>query len=342
MFDGGHRARLGPPGGAHSYTAPVADLPSFDASEVARSVSMVQAIAALRDRFARGPGHIARGAHPASGGELLVMPAVDGTVAGVKLLMLQPANAARNEPTIQGTYVLFDAALGRPVALLDGGALTRLRTPAASAIATDALARADAVSLGIVGSGPQAVAHVEAVLCVRPGIDRIVVASRTSANAAAVVASLREDTAFEHVTGGRSITTGSIDDAAGCDIVCVATRATEPVVTAAMVRPGTHVNAVGAYRADMRELSTDLLARATVTVDELDAAREEAGDLIIPASTGAWSWDRVAGDLRTLAAGTTVRTSDDEITIFKSVGLAVEDLVIASLVASQHGLLSDS
>ncbi|MEO6125143.1 MAG: ornithine cyclodeaminase family protein [Ilumatobacteraceae bacterium] len=306
----------------------MADLLVYDAADIARSVSMAAAIDGLRRCFAAGPTHIARDAYPAAGGEFLVMPAVDADSAGVKLLMIQPANLSRDEPTIQGTYVLFDAARGRPVALLDGAALTRLRTPAASAIATDALARHDTTSLGIIGSGPQAAAHIEAILCVRPGIERVVVASRTTANAASAVAALEDI--------GPTLAVGSIDEAAACDIVCVATRATDPVLTAAMVRPGSHINAVGAYRADMRELSTDLLNASTVTVDELHAAQDEAGDLVIPAHAGEWSWDRVAGDLRTISIGATRRSSVAEITVFKSVGLAVEDLVIARLVVSAN------
>lgn len=302
----------------------MAELRSYDAADIDRSVSMAATIAALRDCFAGAPSHIERGAHPAAGGEFLVMPAVDGAAAGVKLLMVQPANADRGEPTIQGTYVLFDADRGRPVALLDGTALTRLRTPAASAIATDALARDDVSTLGIIGSGPQAAAHIEAMLCVRPAIETIVVASRNPANAAAVVASITR--------ADREVIVGSIEQAAGCDIVCVATRSSEPVVTAAMVRPGTHINAVGAYRANMRELSADLLRAATVTVDELHAAHDEAGDLIMAVAAGGWSWDRVAGDLHTMSGGTTRRTHPAEITVFKSVGLAVEDLVVARLV----------
>ena len=310
-------------------------LHSYDADDIARLVSMADTIAALRRCFTDAPGHIARGAYPAAaGGEFLVMPAVDGDAAGIKLLMVQPANERRGEPTIQGTYVLFDTERGRPVALLDGAALTRLRTPAASAVATDALAGADATSLGIIGSGPQAAAHIDAMLCVRPGIEQIVVASRTHANAAAVVATVNAK-ALRTVGATRPrVAVGSIDQAAACDIVCTATRSTEPLVTASMVRPGVHVNAVGAYRADMRELSPDLLQGATVTVDDLHAAQDEAGDLIIPVATGQWSWDLVAGDLHTLSAGSTRRTTADEITVFKSVGLAVEDLVVARLVVA--------
>ena len=303
-------------------------LPSIDATDIANAVSMRAAIGALREAFATHPAHIARSAYPAAGGDLLVMPAVDDRAAGIKLLMVQPRNVDRGEPVIQGTYVLFDADAGAPVALLDGAALTSLRTPAVSAVATDALSRLDARSLGIIGSGPQCIGHAEAMLCVRPGLDTIVIASRSPANSGAAIATIGDD----------RVIAGTYGDAASCDIVCTATRATEPLVTAAMVRPGAHINAVGAYRPDMRELAGDVIGQSTVVVDELDAAHDEAGDLIRAAAEG-WSWDRVAGDLADVCAGRVARRGTDEITLFKSVGLAFEDLVIARLAAQATNLL---
>ncbi|MCU1397194.1 MAG: Ornithine cyclodeaminase [Acidimicrobiales bacterium] len=311
-------------------------LPSFDAEDINRLTPMRVAIDALRTCFAARPTHIARTPLAASDGEFMLMPAVDGDVAGIKLLMIQPKNIDRGRPVIQGTYVLFNADAGEPVALFDGAALTNLRTPAISAVATDGLARQDARTLGIIGSGPQALGHVDAMLCVRPEITDIVVASRTAANAAAVVAAI---TADGRRVGNRSVTVGDYAMAAACDVVCTATRSTEPLVDATMVRPGTHLNAVGAYRTDMRELATDLVAASTVVVDELHAAHEEAGDLVLAIADGGWSWDLLAGDLADVAAGVLSRTRADEITLFKSSGLAVEDLVIARIVAAEMNLL---
>ena len=303
-------------------------LPSIDATDIAAAVSMRAAIDGLRSAFASRPAHIARTSHSAAGGELLLMPAVDERAAGIKLLMVQPRNIDRGVPVIQGTYVLFDADAGVSIALLDGAALTSLRTPAVSAVATAALARVDARSLGVFGSGPQCVGHVDAILCVRPDIESIVVASRTPAHAAAAVEAIADD----HVV------VGSATEAAACDIVCTATRSATALVTAAMVRPGTHINAVGAYRPDMREIASDLVEGSNVVVDDLHAAREEAGDLILAATEG-WSWDRVAGDLADVCCGALTRRGADEITLFKSVGLAYEDLVIARLVAHEMNLL---
>ncbi len=310
-------------------------LRSFDNDEIRRLAPMGAVIEALRECFAHRPGHIARAGYAVAGGEFLLMPAVDTDAAGIKLIMIQPANAALGKPIIQGTYVLINAAAGNPEAILDGAALTNLRTPAISALASDVLARADSTTLGIIGSGPQALGHVEAMRCVRPGITDIVVASRNPANAATIADQISSD---PNLAPSGSVTVGDYAAAAACDIVCTATRSTEPLLQLDMIRPGTHINAVGAYRTDMRELSTELVAACTVVVDEIDAAHHEAGDLALAVADGGWSWDRVAGDLADLSAGRLKRTSPTEITFFKSVGLAVQDLVVARLVAHSNEL----
>ena len=154
-------------------------LPYIDADQLFGLVPLTDALSALSSCFAAAPAHVDRVHSHAGGGEFLVMPAAAGDVAGVKLVGIQPANPRRGLPIIQGVYVLFDMRIGQPVALLDGAALTTLRTPMISALATDALARDDARTVGIIGTGPQAVAHVHAMRVVRPDIDRVVVAGRT-------------------------------------------------------------------------------------------------------------------------------------------------------------------
>lgn len=262
------------------------------------------------------------------------MPAASGDFAGVKLVGIQPANPARGLPIIQGVYVLFDMRIGQPAALLDGAALTTLRTPLVSALATDALARRDVRSVGIIGTGPQAVAHVRAMRLVRPELDTIVVAGRTDSHVAHVVEALSDS--------GESARAGTCSEAAGCDIVCAATRADRPLFTLSDVRAGAHINLVGSYRLDLREAGADVIAAATVTVDDIAAAKAEAGDLHLAVQEGAWSWGKVAGDLTDLASGRLVRTSSAEITLFKSVGLAVQDLTIASRAAAAAGITVSS
>jgi ornithine cyclodeaminase len=309
-------------------------LPYIDADELFRLVPLPDALNALRACFATAPSHVDRVHARAGGGEFLVMPAAAGDAAGVKLVGIQPSNQARGLPIIQGVYVLFDMRVGAPVALFDGAALTTLRTPMISALATDALARADARSVGIIGTGPQAVAHVHAMRVVRPEVDRIVVAGRTPAHVAQVVDKL--------LPSGLTAAAGSYETAAACDIVCAATRADTALFGLADVRPGTHVNLVGSYRHDLREVAADLVAGSTVVVDDIAAAKAEAGDLHLAVQEGVWSWDRIAGDLSDLAAGRLVRTSDDEITLFKSVGLAVQDLAIAQRAAAAAGIMQAS
>jgi ornithine cyclodeaminase/alanine dehydrogenase-like protein (mu-crystallin family) len=249
----------------------------------------------------------------------------------VKLVGIQPSNAAAGRPIIQGIYVLFDMCLGQPVALFDGAALTTLRTPLISALATDVLARPDAHSLGVIGTGPQAAAHVDAMRLVRPAVDGVVVAGRTAAHVTAVVAELE--------ASGVSAIVGSYADAASCDIVCAATRSDTPLFAATDVRPGTHINLVGSYRLDLREVASDVVAAATVAVDDRVAARAEAGDLAMAVAEGVWSWDRIAGDLTDLASGRLTRSDANEITLFKSVGLAVQDLAIAQRAAVAAGIM---
>ncbi len=309
-------------------------LPYLDSAELFRLVPLTDALDALRSCFAAEPVHVDRVHTTAGGGELLVMPAAAGDSAGVKLVGIQPANPKRGLPIIQGIYVLFDMRIGQAVALMDGAALTTLRTPMISALATDALARSDARSVGIIGTGPQAIAHVEAMQVVRPDANRVVVAGRTEAHVARIVDDLR--------AAGHSAVVGSYADAAACDIVCAATRADTPLFGRDDVHAGAHVNLVGSYRLDLREVAADLVAASTVTVDDLAAAKAEAGDLHLAVEEGVWAWDRVAGDLVDLATGRLRRRSDEEITLFKSVGLAVQDLVIAQRAAAAAGILEAS
>jgi ornithine cyclodeaminase len=307
------------------------DLPYIDAATLNSLVSPTAAIDALRDTFRRSPTHVPRVHLSPGSGEFLIMPAASGDVAGTKLVTIQPANAARGLPIIQGTYLLFDMTTGATVAMFDGAALTTLRTPAASALATDVLARPDAHTIGVLGTGPQAAAHVTAIACVRPAARTVVVAGRTPAHVDAVVAELHAE--------GYDARSGTFAEAGGCDIVNGCTRADVALITAADVRPGAHLNLVGSYRLDLREVAADVIAASTVYVDELAAAKAEAGDLHLAVEEDAWSWDAVAGDLADLAAGRVSRRDAAEITLFKSVGLAVQDLAVAHAAARLAGLL---
>ena len=304
-------------------------LPHFDAASIAGVMDMASCIEALRTG-SRELGDLHPRAHVplGIGDDFLMMPAVSPAGIGVKVVNVVSGNPARGLPLIHGFYLYCDRETGVPTATLDGSALTTLRTPAASAVAADVLARPDSSSLGIFGTGVQARGHLEAMLVVRPDMDRIVACGRTPDSSAAFVA----DPAVVALAGGRRLEVGGPGEAAACDVVCGCTTSTEPVVPAAAVRPGAHIGLVGSYSTARREVAPDLLRRTSVFVDDRGAAADEAGDLILAAEAGDWSFGAVAGDLAELCLGTAGRTSDDEVTLFKSVGLAVWDLIVAGEV----------
>ena len=253
------------------------------------------------------------------GDELLLMPAWDAEGIGVKLVTIDPRNAARGLPLIHGVYVAFDAHR-RPVAVFDGGALTVLRTAAVSGLATRYLARPDASSLLVMGAGAQARAHVAAMAAVRPVRD-VRVVSRGRERAAALVA-YAESLGF-------SARLGTPEDVRDADLVCTCTTSATPVLAGDRLAPGAHVNAIGAYRPDLRELDAAAVVRSRVVVETREVALAEAGDLLLAAREGAWDPDDVEGDLAELVQGTCGRVSPTDITLFKSVGMASEDLAVA-------------
>lgn len=254
-------------------------------------------------------------------GSLLVMPAVAGRTAGVKLVTLDPGNPARGLPLVGGVYVLFDPRTLQPQAVIDGPALTALRTSAVSALATRYLARPGCRRLMLVGAGVQARAHLHAMRAVLD-LEELLVVGRTAANVDALVAEARGL--------GMAAAPATPADASRAEVICLCTTSDVPVLDGAAVAPGTHVNAVGAYRPDARETDDALVRRARIVVEDRATALAEAGDLRIPIDAGVVTPDAVVADLWELVAGRPVRRSAVDVTLFKSVGLAYEDLVVAS------------
>jgi ornithine cyclodeaminase len=248
------------------------------------------------------------------------MPAWGEAGVGVKLVTLTGSNPGLGLPFIHALYVLFDAETQAPVATLDGAALTALRTAAVSGLATRLLAREDASRLVLFGAGVQARSHLEAMRAVRP-IEEVVVVSRGAGRAAALVE--RADAA------GLRARVGMPSDVSSADLVCTCTTSERPVVEGARLAAGAHVNAIGAYLATMRELDTEAVRRSKVVVDTREAAFAEAGDLLIPLGEGAIGREHVLADLAELVRGAEVRTSADDVTLFKAVGVAFEDLIVA-------------
>ncbi|MDE0928704.1 MAG: hypothetical protein OSA06_08090 [Acidimicrobiales bacterium] len=299
-------------------------LPYFDADAINQAVSMSDAIAALHHAFQNlGPLHPRTQIPLGPTDDLLLMPAVTPQGIGIKTVTVVSDNPAKGLPLIHAHYLLCDRQTGQPLATFDGSALTALRTPAASGVATQILAQPDATTLGIFGTGIQAVGHLEAMLSVRHAIDTIWVTGRTPAASEAFVTRFAQDS-YQLLTAPAAQT-------ATADIICGCTSSVNPVIPTASVKPGAHINLVGSYSAARREVDVDLIATASVYVDEREAAQVEAGELIA-AATGSWSFDQIAGDLAELTTGQVGRQNNDQITLFKSVGLAVEDVVVAAAV----------
>jgi ornithine cyclodeaminase len=254
-------------------------------------------------------------------GTLLLMPATGPAGVGVKLVTVTPANASRGEPLIGAVYVLFDAWSQQPRAVLDGAALTALRTAAVSGLATRFLARPDAARLVLFGAGVQAGEHLEAMVAERP-IERVVVVSRSGSPASALAARASA-LGLDAAVGGPE----AVRDA---DLICTCTTSERPLFDGAWLPGGVHVNAVGSYRPQTRELDTETVRRAALVVEERAAALAEAGELALAIAEGAIEAGHVRADLHELMNGSQVRTSPRDVTVFKAVGLAFEDLAVAA------------
>jgi ornithine cyclodeaminase/alanine dehydrogenase-like protein (mu-crystallin family) len=258
--------------------------------------------------------------------ELLVMPAAVAGWAGTKLVGLTDANPSRGLPRVTASYVLFGPPGLQPRAVLDGAALTGLRTAAVSGLATRLAARRDARHVVIVGSGVQARAHVLAMSAVIPDAEVTIVARDPAAVRSVIDEVRRAGCSVPVAAGGR----GAL---ARADVICLCTSSPVPVLGLEDVAQGVHINAVGAHRPDRREVDADLVAASVVLVETRAAALAEKGDLLLAEHEGRWSRESVRGDLHELATGACIgRRSEEERTLFVSVGHAYEDLVIARAV----------
>ncbi|GIU96735.1 MAG: ornithine cyclodeaminase [Actinomycetota bacterium] len=294
----------------------------IDAEELARRVPIAAAIEALERAFGTaGATAPLRTSVSTPAGTLLLMPAAGSGGVGVKLVTLTPDNPARGRPLVQAVYALFDPTTQEPRALVDGTALTALRTSAVSALATRLLARPDAERLVLFGAGVQATAHLASMCAVRP-IREVVVVSRGSQRARELVERARDR--------GLRARPGTAHDVAEADIVCTCTTARTPLFDGRLLPPGSHVNAIGAYEPDAREVDTETVRRARVVVETREVAMAEAGDLALAVAEGAIGWDHVVADLGELVRGAVVRQGPEDRTLFVSVGLAVEDLAVAA------------
>lgn len=253
----------------------------------------------------------------------LAMPAhlEDPPALGAKLLTLFPGNHGTGVPSHQGLVVLFGPENGAPLAVVDAGPVTAIRTAAASAVATRLLARPDASTLAILGSGEQARSHLESMRAVRP-IREVRAWSPTREHLEAFASEMEDRHGLPVVASG-----SARDAVEGAGIVCTVTSSPDPVLEGAWLGPGTHVNAVGASTAATRELDAAAVARSRLFVDRRASAEAEAGDYILARREGAVGDDHIVGEIGELLDGSIQgRRSADEVTLFKSLGLAVQDL----------------
>jgi ornithine cyclodeaminase len=309
----------------------------FDAAALDRLLAGPGLVEALREAFRGEATAPPRHAHriPVPGGSeatLFLMPAWQaGGRAGVKVVSVFPENAARGLPTVHGLYVLLDATTGAALAVLDGTSLTRWRTGAASALAASYLARPDAATHVMVGTGALAPHLVAAHALVRP-IREVRVWGRDPAKARALAERLSSPER-------QALAVADLESAVRqADIVSCATLAREPLVRGEWLRAGTHVDLVGGFTPEMREADDEAVRRARVFVDTREGALAEAGDLVQPIRSGVLREPEVAGELAELARGRVPgRKAPEEITLFKSVGTALEDLAAARYALERAG-----
>lgn len=266
---------------------------------------------------------------PDGSGLLGLMPGYLGAPAsfGLKVVSVMPGNHGTPFDSHQGVVMLFGLEHGEPLAILDATAITAIRTAAASAAATDALARPDAGDLAIIGSGTQARTHLAAMRAVRP-LRRVRVWSRTRANADAFArdVNLKMDVPVEVAATAEAAVRGA-------DLVCTTTSSKIPVVRDEWVAPGAHVNAVGACFAGSRELDTELVRRARLFTDCRESCVNEAGDFLLARQEGAIDDGHLLGEIGQVFLGTAKgRVSPDDVTLYESLGIALEDLAAAHYI----------
>lgn len=323
--------------------------------EVVKALPMAEAIAGMKSAFAQLStgkavvplrGRVDVGGQERVGGQAgghrgttLVMPAyLEGSSAlAVKVVSVFPQNVKQGEPSIYAMVLVLDAATGRPLALMEGGALTAIRTGAGAGAATDLLARPEAASVAILGSGVQARTQLEAVCTVRsihkvwvysPSRDHADVFAREMAGKGPIPADVE-------VVGDPN---AAVRDA---DVVCAATTSATPVFNGSLLKPGAHVNGVGSFTPAMQEVDVETIRRSLVVVDSRAAVLAEAGDLIIPLQRGEIEEAHIYAELGEIAAGLKAgRTNSEQLTFFKSVGVAVQD-AIAGQIALENAIANN-
>lgn len=304
---------------------------TIPAQELRDKIAMTTAIELMREAFsflssgdATVPPRTVIEAADHSG-RALFMPSYSRRYGlfGLKMVSVFDHNAARHLPVIQGNMLVMDARVGSSLAMIDAASLTALRTGAASGLATQLLAREDARLLAVFGTGTQARTQVEAVCCVR-NIQKVAVFGTSADKEQAFCRDLSGTVTARLQPGDRA-------DLGAADVICTATASPTPLFDPHEIKPGVHINGIGSYKPNMQELPAATIKQSLLVVDQREAALAEAGDVIIPIQEGIIGDDHIYAELGEIITGKKKgRTGDKQVTVFKSVGNAVQDLALAN------------
>lgn len=313
--------------------------------DVRRAITMAEAIKVVRDAYVQlSAGEAVVPLRTSlrvwsQDGVTLFMPAYLATseALGAKIVSVFPENPKQGLPTIHAVVFVIDPTTGCPMALMNGAYLTALRTGAASGVATDLLCRSDARVAAILGAGAQARTQLEAICTVRP-IEKVWVYDLAPETAVAYVEEMRVHGA--PIPADLLIAGSAAQAVCEADVICVATTSLRPVFDDADLKPGVHINGIGSYRPDMQEIPAKTVLRSKLVVDSRSASLAEAGDLVVALKEGLITEGHVHGEIGEVAAGRVPgRESYEEVTLFKSVGVAVQDVAVATLVVRRAAYL---
>jgi len=306
----------------------------ISAEEIADLIQVDQVIPVVEEAFRQhGVGDVTMPPKiyvdfPESGGDLRVMPAylAESGSAGVKIVSVHPGNRGKGLPTVMATILLNDPDTGYPYAVMDGTRITNIRTGIAGGVAAKYLARHDSEVVGLIGAGVQARTQLASVRAVLPNINKVVVWSLDPV----LSEQLRDE--LDGNNGLSVEIAAGIEAACAVDVICTTTPSREPLIEQAWIRPGTHINAIGADAAGKQELDPELLSDSLVVCDEWEQARH-SGELNIPVKNGTFTFDDLYGQLGQIVAGKIDgRSTPEQITIFDSTGLAIQDIAVAKFV----------
>ena len=304
---------------------------SLNKKQILEMVSIKEAIHAMKSAFihlSNGIAHIPPRLNfdfPDKNATSLVMPAyaIGNPYYCVKIVSINYSNPKKGLPLIHSVIQVFNAFQGNQIATFDGESITAIRTAAASGLATNLMAKKDASMCTIFGTGVQAAFHMKAMMEIR-NIEKFIIFSRNEDTAAKFCDLHKKNIKCE---------IGSKKTLKKSDIICTTTSSKIPLIKFEDIRPGCHLNVIGSHQPMMREVSSDIIIQSKIIVDQIEACKKEAGDLIIPIKEGIWSFENVHGELGMVVDGTIPsRESENEVTLFKSVGNAIQDLAMVNLI----------